>query len=193
MAFLYAIDRAVFLFFNRTLANPVFDFVMPYITEEDYWRIPILLVWLALVIFGGKKGRIVALLVIPILTLSDQVSSFVVKPWVQRVRPCFVVEGARLLIDQSRSFSFPSSHAANNAAAAVLFSVKYRRYTWVFVFIAGVVAYSRVYVGVHYPSDILGGALLGVLCAGVILGLERAVQLVWERRKRIVSEKPKGD
>jgi len=183
MALLYSIDRAIFLFFNRTLSNPVFDFIMPYITEEDYWRIPIFLIWLALIIFGGKKGRIVALLVVLILTLSDQMSSSVIKPWVRRVRPCFVVEGAHMLIRQSRSFSFPSSHASNMAAMAVLFSIKYPRFKAVFISIATLVVYSRIYVGVHYPLDILSGALLGLLCVAVVLLCERWITTIRDKRK----------
>lgn len=183
MDFLYSIDRSVFLFLNRSVANPVLDVVMPFLTETDNWHIPILIIWLSLIIFGGKKGRIVALLVVVILTLSDQLSSSVVKPLVNRVRPCFVVEGVRLLIEQSRSPSFPSSHAANMASMATLFSVKYRRQTALFVSIALLVAYSRIYVGVHYPSDLLGGALLGVVCAVVVLWIERGVRVLWQRRK----------
>ena len=183
MEFLYSIDRTVFLFFNRTVANPVFDFIMPIITELDYWRIPIFLMLLALLIFGGKKGRIVVLLVAIIVTMSDQLSSHVIKPLVGRVRPCFVVEGVRLLIHQSRSFSFPSSHASNMASMATLFSVKYPRYKIAFISLAALVAYSRIYVGVHYPADILGGAILGTLCAAIVLLTERRISDILRRRK----------
>lgn len=180
---LYEIDRTVFVLINQTLSNQLFDFIMPYITELDYWRIPIFLVWLALIIFGGKKGRITALLVVIILTLSDQLSSAVIKPWVNRLRPCFALDNVRLLIDQSRSPSFPSSHAANNAAMAVLFSVRYRRYTSVFISIALIVSYSRIYVGVHYPSDVLGGIIIGISCCTAVLLLERAARLIWSKAK----------
>ena len=191
MSFLFSIDKAVFIFLNHSLANPVFDVIMPFITDLDNWRIPILIVFLLLLIFGGKKGRIVALLVVLVLTLTDQLSSFVLKSWIKRVRPCFVVEGVRLLIHQSRSYSFPSSHAANMAAMATLFSVKYRRYTAVFIAIAATVAYSRIYVGVHYPSDVLGGIFVGVLCATCILGIERGVQVFWRIKKERDIKKPK--
>ena len=167
---------ALFLFLNRNMANPIFDIVMPFITNAHNWRIPIVLIWLSLIIFGRKEGRITAILVVVILALSDQLSSSVIKPWINRIRPCFVVEGARLLINQVKSPSFPSSHAANMAAMAVLFSVKYRRLMALFIAIAVTVSYSRIYVGVHYPSDMLGGWGLGIACAVIILILEKFIR-----------------
>ena len=176
MPFLYSADMALFLFLNRNMANPIFDIVMPFITNAHNWRIPIVLIWLSLIIFGRKEGRITAILVVVILALSDQLSSSVIKPWINRIRPCFVVEGARLLINQVKSPSFPSSHAANMAAMAVLFSVKYRRLMALFIAIAVTVSYSRIYVGVHYPSDMLGGWGLGIACAVIILILEKFIR-----------------
>jgi len=176
MPFLYSADTALFLFLNRNMANPIFDIVMPFITNAHNWRIPILLMWLSLIIFGRKEGRITAILVVVILALSDQLSSSVIKPWINRIRPCFVVEGARLLINQVKSPSFPSSHAANMAAMAVLFSVKYRRLMALFIAVAVTVSYSRIYVGVHYPSDMLGGWGLGIACAVIILILEKFIR-----------------
>ena len=189
VTFLYEIDRTVFVLINQTLSNRLFDLIMPYITELDYWRIPIFLAWLALIIFGGQKGRITALLVVILLTLSDQLSSAVIKPWVNRLRPCFALDNVRLLIDQSRSPSFPSSHATNNAAMAALFSFRYRRYMPIFISIALLVSYSRIYVGVHYPSDVLGGLVIGVLCCTLILLLERVVRTVWLKVKEQRSHK----
>ncbi len=192
MTFLYEIDRAIFILINQTLSNPLFDFIMPIITELNYWKIPLFLAWLSLIIFGGKKGRITALLVVIILTSSDQLSSAVIKPWVNRVRPCFALDNVRLLIDQSRSPSFPSSHAANNAAIAVLLSVKYKRYTAIFISIALLVSYSRIYVGVHYPSDLLGGILIGIFCCATILLLEKSVLSIWLKTK-LKHAKTEGD
>ena len=175
MSFLYSLDTALFLFLNRGFANPVFDVVMPFVTDVHHWRIPIFIIWLALIIFGKKKGRVTALLVVVILVLSDQLSSSVIKPWINRIRPCFVVEGVRLLIEQSGSPSFPSSHAANMAAMAVLFSVKYRKFAALFIAIALMVSYSRIYVGVHYPSDLLGGWMVGIACASAVLMAEKQI------------------
>ena len=86
------------------------------------------------------------------------------------------------------SFSFPSSHATNIFAAGALLSYTYRRWTAVFLAIASGVAYSRVYIGVHYPSDILAGALLGV-------GYGLLVAFLWrwlERRNQRRELESKG-
>lgn len=181
--FLYQIDVALFNFFNRAFANPVFDWLMPLVTEGDNWRIPILLIVLAFLIFGGKKGRITILLLIFVITLSDQISSFVVKPLFSRVRPCFVLENVRLLIDQSRSPSFTSSHAANLGAMAMLFSWRYRKQMWIPISLALFISYSRIYVGVHYPSDILGGWIVGIFCATVVLIVRHGIEVGWRKWK----------
>ena len=182
MDFLLSIDTQLFLILNRGVANPVFDIIMPFITESDNWKIPMAIIWLSLIVFGGKKGRITALLIVLVITLSDQLSSSVIKPLVARIRPCFTVENARLIIHQSHSKSFPSSHAANMSAAALLFSVYYPRFKWIFISIAILVAYSRIYVGVHYPADILAGAVLGVLCTIIVLQTKKAAVMLWNKK-----------
>jgi len=181
MVFLYAIDKAVFLFLNKSLANPVFDFIMPYITEEDYWRIPIALFLLILVIFGGKKGRITVIFLIFAVAMSDQISSFVIKPLVHRIRPCFVFESARLLIDQPNSPSFPSSHAANMTSTALILFAQYRKKSTVYLILAGLVIYSRIYVGVHYPSDVIGGIIVGLICSLAVLEVAKLINTGFDK------------
>jgi undecaprenyl-diphosphatase len=184
MAFLFSIDKAVFYFFNRTLANPVLDAVMPFITTEKHWTLPIAVIWLGLLFFGGRKGRITALLVAAILLFTDQIVNFVIKPLVGRERPCFTLDHVRLLIPQPHSRSFPSSHAANMAAMATLFAVRYRKFTGLFAAIALLVSISRMSVGVHYPSDVAAGALAGFSFAMGILWLTRQIE---ERRRPMHS------
>ncbi|HEX9934839.1 MAG TPA: phosphatase PAP2 family protein [bacterium] len=173
MAFLIHLDRSIFLFLNHAFANPFFDWLMPVVTEEDNWKIPILFIWLSLMVFGGKKGRITAVLLVFVILLSDQLVNFIIKPLVERVRPCFTLEHVRCLIDQPNSPSFPSSHASNMAAAAFLFSVRYRKAAWGFAAIAFLISFSRIYVGVHYPSDVLAGWCVGILCAILVMWVER--------------------
>jgi undecaprenyl-diphosphatase len=185
IGWLEAIDRTVFIFINRTLSNPLGDFLWPLITDYDrFWPIRVLFIaaWLWLLVKGGKIGRTVALLVIPLVVLSDQLSSSVLKQLFDRARPCHTVNGipivpeVRLLVGCGSGRSFPSSHAVNNFAVATLFATYYRRWAWAFFSWAFVVALSRVAIGVHYPSDILGGALIGVILALGLVSLWRFLE-----------------
>lgn len=165
LEFLQKIDTTLFLFFNATLANPVFDVLMPFVTSPFTWY-P---VWLVLIVGllwkGGKKGRWVVLIAILSVALADQLVNQVLKPYFGRIRPCIVVEGAHLLLGKKTSWSLPSSHAANFFTTATVFSYFYKKYQVIFWFFAVLVAYSRVAVGVHYPFDIFLGAVLGIIFA----------------------------
>jgi undecaprenyl-diphosphatase len=159
--FLLSMDRQIFLFANNNLANPVFDFLMPLITNKKNWLIPIGITWILLIWRGGRRGRIVAFLIIPILILADQTSSSLLKHTFDRLRPCKVLENVRLLIPCGSGYSFPSSHATNISAAFVLFIYYYSKYTIVWVTVILLIGFSRIYVGVHYPLDVLGGFVVG--------------------------------
>ncbi|MFA4911445.1 MAG: phosphatase PAP2 family protein [Desulfobacteria bacterium] len=177
MDHLLQIDTSLFYFINNTMQNSLFDRIMPVITDIHYWKIVILIVWLALIVKGGRKGRVAAILVIVVVGFSDLLIAQVIKPVVARVRPCNVLPHVNLLVGCGglESYSFPSSHASNIFAAASFFGYKYKRLVGVFISIALLVAYSRVYVGVHYPFDVIGGAFVGVICAGIILIIERRI------------------
>jgi len=142
---------------------------MPLITEKYHWfpvwvLLAILLLWK-----GGKQGRIMVLLIIPVIFLSDQISSHVIKPLVARPRPCITLPDVHLLTNKKTSFSFPSAHAANFFAVAAFFSYFYKKYCWWYFSIAALVAYSRIYIGIHYPFDAIAGALLGIFCSYLVL------------------------
>jgi undecaprenyl-diphosphatase len=188
--FFCGLDEAFFYFVNVTLQNRPLDLLMPVLTTRENWYIPIAILWVGLLVRGGRKGRTAALLMIPLIILTDQTSSHLLKPLIHRSRPCNVLGGVHLHLNGQwvftpevvttvfrRSFSFPSSHATNSFAAATLLSYAYRRWTPVCFLIASSVAYSRVYVGVHYPSDVAAGALLGTGFAFVFV-------LVWKRRQQ---------
>lgn len=178
--FLCSIDRAILLFINTTLANPVGDWVWPWITDYDkQWPVRIVVVacWMWLMVRGGTRGRTVALMIIPALVLSDKLSSAFLKEIIARPRPCHeiggipIIQGLHMLVDCGGGMSFPSSHAVNNFCVATIFSLYYRRWTWAFVGWASIIALSRVAVGVHYPSDAVGGALIGGLVGAFVVWL----------------------
>jgi undecaprenyl-diphosphatase len=173
---LVGIDTALFHFFNVALANSVFDSIMPIVTNDWVLRVAFAAIVVLLLVFGKREGRLVALLLVVTVALSDQTSSHLLKPIVERVRPCHVVPDVHLLVACSQGLSFPSSHAANSFAVAVLISLIYRRRVWLYLAIAALVSYSRVAVGVHYPLDVLVGAVVGTLCAVAVVGIYRVAR-----------------
>lgn len=171
MEVLKSIDINLFYFFNSTLANPVTDKFMPFITERDNWFIFYALIWLYLFFKGGRKGKTAAILIIILILISDQVSDNVLKPLFHRIRPCHVLPDVRLLVNCSDAFALPSNHAVNNFAAAAMFSHFYPSMKYVLFAGAFVVSISRVMCGIHYPFDIALGAIVGLMFAMLILYL----------------------
>ncbi len=169
---LQRIDTSLFFTINNGLSNSFFDWLMPFITTKQNWYPLFLIIIVGLLWKGGKKGRIAVLLLIPVIVLSDQISASLIKPLVDRMRPCEAFESlgtVHMLIGMKTSASFPSSHAANSFAAAAFFAYFYPRWQWSYFTIAALIAFSRVYVGVHYPFDVFAGALLGVACAYIVI------------------------
>jgi undecaprenyl-diphosphatase len=201
--FLYSIDKSVFIFCNQTIANSFFDLAMPFLTDlnKNWYGLTLFgLLWALLMWKGGKKGRILGLLIIPLIVMSDQLCSNVIKNIFLRPRPCHIVNGIpvvehiRLLVDCGSGFSFPSSHASNNFAVATLFSFYYRRWAWAWLTFATIIGFSRISVGVHYPSDVIGGALFGAMCAFSIIFVwedisKRIPPLQISSRRNSISEK----
>jgi undecaprenyl-diphosphatase len=118
-----------------------------------------------------KKALIVLMLAFVSILISDWFSN-IVKHYFERVRPCNEFDGVRFLVGCTRSFSMPSNHAANAFAFATPFYILFKnRLRYVFVIVALLVGFSRVYVGVHYPSDVIVGALIGAVLAISVVSL----------------------
>lgn len=144
---------------------------------------------IALVVWGGWKGRLLVVLALLLLLVSNTMSELL-KLWIQRPRPCQALEGVRILVGCSgHSFSFPSSHATNITAQALFFSYFYRRVALPLFLIAATVGYSRVYVGVHYPADVGGGVLVGLICAACFVYLARKLQQHLPTRRPMTGDR----
>lgn len=158
---LQSADTWLFFLFNKTLHFFAFDRIMPVLTEFDNWKIPVLIILLFISFKYKKRGLTAVCCGIIGVTIADQFTSSFLKPLTGRQRPCFELEGVRLLIDQVKSLSFPSSHAANITATAYIFSFFFKKAKVYLIILAVAVSWSRIYVGVHYPSDVIAGAIVG--------------------------------
>ncbi len=175
---LIAADKKLEYFINRSLQNTVFDEVLPFLREPLFWS-PIFLFMTALLIYNYKwKGVMWLAALILTVAITDQISSNFLKSAIGRLRPCRDPETAIWVIVRVKycpsSGSFTSSHAANHFAISMFmfFTLKnyFNRKVLGLLFVwAALVCFAQMYVGVHYPLDILGGTLLG-LAIGWLLG-----------------------
>ena len=167
MSMLEQLDQQLFLFFNSA-NSPFWDKVMFILSMKVVW-IPL---YLVILIYLGKKYkrkfRIIILFVILAVALTDQ-TALIIKYSFDRLRPCHEpsLQGLVHMVkgECGGKFGFVSSHAANsfNVALLSLMFIKKRWYSVSIIFWAAIVSYSRIYLGVHYPGDVLFGAILGAL------------------------------
>lgn len=165
------LDQQLFYFINTTCGNPVLDWLAPFWREKLAW-LPFYAFLMAFFLVNFKKnGLLVLLALAATVGTADFVSSSLIKKNIQRLRPCndpFFVENVQLRLPQcGGGWSFTSSHAANHFAAAVFLSLIFgRKPRWARPVLLGwatSISLVQVYVGVHYPADILGGAAVGIL------------------------------
>jgi undecaprenyl-diphosphatase len=174
------IDRKLFLFFNG-IHSPFWDLVMWNISKTEIW-LPLYAIVLFFIFRRHKwKGFIPFFALVILVLVSDQGSVHLFKNVFQRLRPCHQPELTGLVhIVNGKCgglYGFISSHASNTFAFAmfVSFYFKYKPFTWIIFAWAGVVSYSRVYLGVHYPFDILFGAAYGIFAGYFVFKLYQKV------------------
>ncbi len=142
---------------NKWIWIPVYAFLATLIIEKHRWKS----IWIFLAVLGG-------------VGMTDFIVSRVLKPAIGRLRPCQMMDSLEVIIRVpcGVGFSFPSAHGANHFFLAVVIgSVVARDYPWLAMLLwlwAGGVAYAQVFVGVHFPLDVIGGALLGIF-VGVLI------------------------
>ena len=171
-------DKWLFVKINKDGANDFFDRIMPFLRLPTIW-IPLYLFLLLFIIINFKRNALLwTTLLAATVAFTDLISSHVIKPWIGRLRPCndlAIIPHIRLLAGYcGQNGSFTSSHAANHFGMATFLFITLKpvvgNWAWLFFFWAALICYAQVYVGVHFPFDVFGGAVLGYL-AGYFSGI----------------------
>jgi undecaprenyl-diphosphatase len=167
---MYNLDLSILYFFNQTIASPALDVAFDLLTNVRYW-FPVYVIGALWLIYRAKDRRSALLLVlgaVALVAFSDSLSHYFLKPGFGRMRPCAtlavgspLIDWIRLPVGRKLDPSLPSNHAMNNMAVAIYFFVCYRRKALWLIVVAVLIGLGRIYEGVHYPSDVLAGFLIG--------------------------------
>jgi membrane-associated phospholipid phosphatase len=207
-------DQKLLFLINREWTSPALDRLMAIMSSVTFWAVPLALIVAASCWWGGFRARTFVILALLTFGLTDGVVGRTLKKTVGRARPSQSEVGVRTVNLASpawrgvfapvkeklstgdergqRGGSFPSNHAANTAGIALIAALLWRRWGWLAFLPALCVAYSRVYVGSHWPTDALAGVCIGCATAFLVLTLAEFVWRRWGQRlaPRVAAQHP---
>lgn len=190
------LDRSIFLLINHEWRTPVLNWIMPALSDWRYTWLPLGLIMLLVLRRRPKRtGWILAALIL-VAAIGDSLTTYILKPFFDRPRPFIDIRhimvhkgswGPAVWIKPHPTLSFPSTHAVNTTALAVLLGRYYPRWRIPAAILIILVCFSRVYLGVHYPADVLGGVCFGLAVAGFVIALESTVLQIWPNRLQFLK------
>ena len=167
------IEFAVLDFIQKYMTSPIMDKVMVFITSlgnsGGLWII------LSILLICSKKYRTTGIMMATGLILSLVVGNIILKPAFGRLRPFQIKEGVQLLINAPRDFSFPSGHTLASAISASILLFREKKLGFWALIIAILIAFSRLYLYVHFPTDVLGGAIFGVILGIISIKITESI------------------
>ncbi|MGC9316792.1 MAG: phosphatase PAP2 family protein [Armatimonadota bacterium] len=184
-----AADRAATLWINQH-HNPVLDLLLSGVSYLGDAGIAWMLVALSLLIFGGRRERLLALIFIGGVVLTEAVAMPLLRELWPRPRPYTYMPGIRILGPVWSGSSFPSAHGHLWGQATLLFAIAYRRLRWPLIVLLVLSLYSRPYLGMHHALDALAGAVLGFAMGGIEVVAAGRLGLLAAEEKQQESLRP---
>lgn len=185
-------DTAIFRAIHFGLHHPWLDPIMGALTNPGPFKIPLLILLGAVFLTRGRRGWIGVVVLALTIASGDQLSSKILKPIFKRARPSVVIKDSHPLFGVRHSSAFPSGHATNSFAAAPVIAYVLPEAGIAAYVVAGAISFSRIYVGDHWPSDVLAGTILGLFLGFLGRRALRRLERTLPYPRRRAEESPSG-
>jgi len=167
ISYLKNIDIKMLNMINKKFHYRILDKIMPLVTALGNGGI----VWFAISIYliGSENNRTEGYMVLASIVIAAIIGEGIIKHLIKRTRPFVNMLECKLLISKPITYSFPSGHTASSFAAAGIFAAYGSKYSILMLILASLIAFSRIYLSVHYPTDVLMGIILGLICSRIAI------------------------